>query len=175
MEPSQTQETSVPTKFANFSLSSSLVRNTGLSLLPPLAILLVLYLSSFYSFLLFHSLVELGTILLSFAIFVFTWNTRKYLDNNYLLFIGISFLALLIIDTTNMLVYRGIDIFPQATANMTAQLEIVFRLVHALSFLLALYFLMRNINIYLVMAGYALCLFLIFSSIFYWDNFPIED
>ena len=95
MEPSQTQETSVPTKFANFSLSSSLVRNTGLSLLPPLAILLVLYLSSFYSFLLFHSLVELGTILLSFAIFVFTWNTRQYLDNNYLLFIGISFLALL--------------------------------------------------------------------------------
>jgi signal transduction histidine kinase len=173
MEPSQTQETSVPTKFANFSLSSSLVRNTGLSLLPPLAILLVLYLSSFYSFLLFHSLVELGTILLSFAIFVFTWNTRQYLDNNYLLFIGISFLALLIIDTTNMLVYRGIDIFPQATANMTAQLEIVIRLVHALSFLLALYFLMRNINIYLVMAGYALCLILIFTSIFYWDNFPI--
>jgi len=42
-----------------------------------------------------------------------------------------------------------------------------------MSFLLALYFLMRSINIYLVIAGYALCLRLIFTSIFYWNNFPV--
>ncbi len=172
MDAMQAQKSSAPSRSKKFRIDPNLVRETSLSLLPPLGVLLVLYLSSFYSFLLFHSLVELGTILMSFVIFVFTWNTRLYLDNNYLLFIGISFLAFLIIDTTNMLVYRGIDIFPDTSTNITAQLEIAFRLVHAMSFFVAIYFLARNFNLYLVIAGYTLVLALIFGSIFFWNNFP---
>jgi len=154
-------------------INPSLIRNTFLSFLPPMIFLLLLYATSFYNFLLFLRLVELSTILLSFTISIFTWNTRLYLDNNYLLFIGISFLALLMIDTVNMFVYSRFNIFPNETTSIAAQLEISFRLVHSISFLLALYFLPRHLSIHIVIIGYTICLCLLFASIFYWHNFPI--
>jgi hypothetical protein len=40
-----------------------------------------LYLSSLYSYLLFHSLIEVVTVAVAFALFILTWNTREYLAN----------------------------------------------------------------------------------------------
>ncbi|MBI5657308.1 MAG: hypothetical protein HZC44_11060, partial [Geobacter sp.] len=48
------------------------------------AVVLGLYLSSLYSYLLFHSLIEIVTIAVAFTLFILTWNTRKYLASNYL-------------------------------------------------------------------------------------------
>ena len=42
------------------------------------AIALGLYLSSLYSYLLFHSLIEIVTIAIALALFILTWNTRAY-------------------------------------------------------------------------------------------------
>ncbi|MEJ2690546.1 MAG: MASE3 domain-containing protein, partial [Deltaproteobacteria bacterium] len=57
-----------------------------------LLVLGALYYSSLHSFLLFHSLVELFSVLVSFAIFVIAWNARHIIKNHYLLFLGIAYL-----------------------------------------------------------------------------------
>ena len=54
-----------------------------------------LYLSSLYSYLLFHSLVELFSIIVACGIFIVAWNARRFLDNNYLLFIGIAIIVVI--------------------------------------------------------------------------------
>lgn len=49
-------------------------------------ILLALYLSSLYSYLLFHSLVEVFSVIVAIGIFLLVWSLRR-LDNNYVLLI----------------------------------------------------------------------------------------
>jgi hypothetical protein len=55
-------------------------------------ILLGLYLTNLYNYLLFHSFAEIFSIVIACAIFMVSWNSRKFLDNDYLLFIGIAYL-----------------------------------------------------------------------------------
>jgi hypothetical protein len=45
-------------------------------------LLVVLYFSSRYNYLLFHSLAEIFSILIAFGIFVIAWNCRRILKNN---------------------------------------------------------------------------------------------
>ncbi len=51
-----------------------------------------LYATSLKSYVLFHSMAELFSIVIAAGIFVVAWNTRKFLPNAYLLFIGIAYL-----------------------------------------------------------------------------------
>ncbi len=66
-----------------------------------------LYVSSLYSYLLFHSLVELFCIVTAFVIFVIAWHTRRIQDNQYLLFIGIGSLSTGSIELAHALAYKG--------------------------------------------------------------------
>ena len=50
-----------------------------------------LVLANLYSFLLFHTLVELFSIIISFTIYVVYWNTRRFLKNEYFLFLALSY------------------------------------------------------------------------------------
>jgi hypothetical protein len=63
------------------------------------AIVLGLYLSSYYSYLLFHNIIEITTIAVAFTLFVITWNTRKYLTNSYLRLLGIGYAFIALIDS----------------------------------------------------------------------------
>jgi len=53
---------------------------------------LVLYTSSLYGYLLFHSIAELFSIFIAVGIFVVAWNTKNFSPNTYLLFLGIAYL-----------------------------------------------------------------------------------
>ena len=43
-----------------------------------------LYIVSHYNYLLFHSLIEIFSIIVACGIFIISWNSRHTLDNNYL-------------------------------------------------------------------------------------------
>ena len=58
---------------------------------PAVVIAAGLYLISLFNYLLFHSLVELFAVVIAFGIFMIAWNSRKFIDNNYFLVLGISF------------------------------------------------------------------------------------
>ena len=89
------------------------------------------------SYLLFHSLVELFSILVAWTFFVVVWSTRHYLDNAYLLLLGIASLFIGSIDLVHTLAYKGMGVFVGYDADLPTQLWIAARYVQALTLLLA--------------------------------------
>ena len=72
-----------------------------------IAVLLGLYFLSRANYLFFHSLAEGFSIVIAFAIFAIAWNSRRFMDNNYLLFLGIAYLFVGSMDFVHTLAYRG--------------------------------------------------------------------
>jgi signal transduction histidine kinase len=135
-------------------------------------VLVGLYLSSLYNYLLFHSLAEMFSVVIAVGVFAIAWNSRRFLENNYLLFLGIAFLFVGAIDLVHTLAYKGMQIFPGFGANLPTQLWIAARYLEAASVLLALWFIHRRLNLVAIFAGYSLTFTLILLTIFYWKIFP---
>ncbi len=136
-------------------------------------ILVSLYLTSFYDYLLFHSLAELFSIVIAFAIFMFAWNTRQHVENGYFLFLGISYLCVGTLDTLHTLSYQGMQLFKDYDYYAN-QLWIAARYLESLSLLAAFYFLPkeRSLNVAAALVGYGGITGLLLLSIFYWKIFP---
>ena len=138
-----------------------------------LASFVALYLVKNHSYVLFHSLVEVFSIIIAAAIFALAWNARRYFDNGYILFIGISFLFVGFIDLIHTLAYKGMGVYPGYNSDLPTQLWIAARWLQALAFFAATFFLDRKLNRPLVvLAGGTVVLILLFLSIFYWQTFP---
>jgi len=145
-------------------------------LLQPLIWIIVLfglYLSSLYSYLLYHSLAELFSVVIAVGVFAIAWNSRRFLENNYLLYLGIAYLFVGTIDLAHTLAYKGMKIFPGFGANLPTQLWIAARYLEAVSLLLAPWFLRRRLNPAALFAAYFLIFTLLCLAIFYWRIFPI--
>lgn len=142
---------------------------------PFLLVLLVLtglYLISLRNYLLFHSVAEVFSIVVAGTIFVVAWNSRQWMDNNYLLFIGIAVLFTGGIDLVHTLAYRGVGVFSGYDSNLATQLWIAARYTQAVSFLIAPLFLNRKLRVNLAFLCFALVTILLLTSIFYWKIFP---
>lgn len=131
-----------------------------------------LYLTSLHSYLLFHSLVEMFSILVAFGVFAVVWNARRFHENGYLLVIGTGFLFVGGIDLLHTLAYKGMGVFRNGGANLPTQLWIAARYYHSLAFLVASFFLGRKIKAECVMGGFSFLTLWILLSIFWWNLFP---
>ncbi len=135
---------------------------------------LSLLLTRFYSYNLFHSFAEIFSIIIAFLIFVISWNARKIIDNNFLLFIGIVYLFIGIIDLVHTLAFPGMGVFIGYGTNLATQLWIVARYMESISLLIAAVFIKRKLKANYVFSFYLLISILLFLSIFYWSNFPVS-
>ena len=136
-------------------------------------LLLGLYLTSLYNYLLFHSLAEIFSIVIAFSIFVLAWNCRNIIDNKYLIFLGIAYLFVGFIDIVHTLAYAGMGVFQGFDANLPTQLWIIARYLESLSLLIACFILdKRKMKINFILLGYIITASLLFLSIFYWKIFP---
>jgi len=132
-----------------------------------------LYFSSLYSYLLFHSIAEIFSILVAFGIFVVAWNARRLLDNSYFIFIGIAFLFVGLLDLAHTLAYSGMGVFPEYGTNLATQLWVGARYMQALSLLIAPLLIGRRLRVNWLLLGYSVVTALLVVSIFYWRNFPV--
>jgi PAS domain S-box-containing protein len=144
-----------------------------LYLLFGILVLLGLYLSSLYNYLLFHSLAELFSIVAACGIFMIAWNSRRFLDNNYLLFIGVAYLFVGGFDLIHTLAYKGMNIFQGYETNLPTQLWIVARYLEGISLFIAPFFLKRKLKINFVLLTFTVATSLLLISIFHWNIFPI--
>lgn len=135
-------------------------------------LLIALYVVSLESYLLFHSLAELVGIVVAFGLFVIAWNARGYLENDYLLFVGLSYVFVAFIDSLHTLAYKGMGVFTRQDANLPTQLWILARYMQSISLLLAPLVLRRKLRVPFVFAAYSLATILPLLSIFYWQIFP---
>ncbi len=131
-----------------------------------------LYLLSRSSFLFYHTLVEMLTVSVALAIFLIVWNSRKFVENNYLVFIGIAYLFIPAVDFLHTLAYKGMGVFEGYGANPATQLWIAARYMQSLSLLIAPLFLKRRLRPYAVFGVYAVLFVLVSLSILVWDVFP---
>jgi|GEM_PF-757068 len=137
-----------------------------------------LYFLSTLDYLLFHSVIEIVTIVIAFSIFILVWNTRRVIADTFFLIIGISFLFTGSIDLIHTLAYKGMGVFPGSTADLPTQLWIAARYFQSVTFFIAALFIGKSITkdrkydtAIIFAACAAACAFLL-ASIFVWQNFP---
>lgn len=135
--------------------------------------LVITYLTSFHSYLLFHSLSEVFSIVIAFGIFAVAWNARRFMQNDYLLFIGISFFFVALIDLAHALSYDGMNIFKESGANLAAQLWVAARYMQSASLVAAVYFLNKKLYPHVTFGIYGIVTFLLLMSVFYLKIFPV--
>ncbi|UCG12860.1 MAG: hypothetical protein JSU72_20735, partial [Deltaproteobacteria bacterium] len=97
---------------------------------------------------------------------------RRFMDNNYLLFLGIAYLFTGGTDLLHTLAYKGMGIFRTANTNLPTQLWIAARYVESTSLLIAPIFLGRRLKSHAVVIGFAVVFVFLLGSIFYWNIFP---
>ena len=85
------------------SLKSMLIGRRAI--VPLLAVMLLIPLS-FFSFLLFHTVAELVSIVVATSAFIVAWNTYGFSRNPFLLFLGTGLLWLGALDLFHTLVYK---------------------------------------------------------------------
>ncbi|MFW9937693.1 MAG: MASE3 domain-containing protein, partial [Candidatus Thorarchaeota archaeon] len=108
--------------------------------------LFLVYIARIYSFLLFHTIAELMSIIIMGGIFIVGWNSRKYMNSSFFLVIGISFLYIAIIDLLHTLAYEDMNIFLGYDSNLPASLWILARYWQASTFLFATLVINRKVN-----------------------------
>ncbi len=131
-----------------------------------------LVLSSGFSYLLFHTLAEMFSVVIGCGIFVIAWNARRLLQNNYLLFLGIAFLSIAALDLAHTLVYKGMGVIPQLGTDPPTQLWIAARATQAVSLMVAPLLLGRRVRAGWTALGYGVFTTLILLSVFTWKIFP---
>ncbi|NJD90303.1 MAG: hypothetical protein FIA91_02105 [Geobacter sp.] len=135
------------------------------------AIVLGLYLSSLYSYLLFHSLVEITTIAISFTLFIIAWHAGKFLANDCLKFLGIGYAFIAVLDLLHTLAYKGMNVFPGYNANLPTQLWIAARYLQAVTLCSATFFASRKIS-QLQLFSLFLAIITVLAALIFSGNFP---
>jgi PAS domain S-box-containing protein len=141
-----------------------------LEILVLLLALFFVFLSSIYSYLLFHSIAELFSVVIAGGVFLVGWNSRKYMESSFFLVVGVSSLFIAIIDLIHALAYSGMNIFIGFTANLPTSLWIAARYLQAGSYLLASFLIKRTIRPIILILSYLfvtlILLVLIFANLF---------
>jgi len=146
--------------------------NKKLQTVTAVLVLLALYATSWYHYLLFHSLAELFSVCVAVSLFIIAWNSRRYLHHGYLFFIGIAYLFVGFLDTLHMLGYTGMGVFA-GYDYYGNQLWIAGRLVESLSLLAGfVYIRKKRIATELVLLAYTLVTLLFVALVFWWRVFP---
>ena len=129
----------------------------------PLLIVIGLTLINSYNTILFHTLTELFAITIAIISFVVAWNTYSFSRNNYLMFLGVGYFWVGILDLFHTLTFKGLPFFPINDANPTLQIWVIARYFEAMVLLIAPLFITRKLY-----RGRAFCYCAIFSSLALW-------
>jgi len=132
-----------------------------------------LVLISRYSYLLFHSLAEMASIAVAWAIFLLIRQTTRYSKNYALTALGTAYFFVGLLDLIHTLAYSGMGVFPDSGGNLATQLWIAARAQETVALLA--FALMRRRPEKGVWMGWvygAICIFFLLS-ILVWDIFPV--
>lgn len=155
---------------SNRELYSRVKSDWGLA--PLFAGIVALYLISLYDYAVFHTLVEAMSVTVATAVFIVVFHTRRLLDNHYLLFVSIGFLAFVALGIPHTLGYKGIQLFSGFDNDLPTQAFVAQRFVLASSFLFAPAFLRRKLNVPMAFLGFGVVTVFVLASLLVWRNFP---
>ncbi len=120
-------------------------KETLRSLLPITLVLGGICLTGLWSESLLLALIEVLSITLLFAVFMFAWNARALLDSDYFLLLGMACLALAIIEVLHMFSHPWFGLVPGGIETSTRAL-LAGRYLQAVSLLVAVAFVQRKLR-----------------------------
>ncbi len=115
----------------------------------------VLYATSVYNYLLFHSLAEGFTVAVAVGVAMLAWNSRDVLDNDYFLLVGIGYASVAAVDLIHALAFPGMGVFPEYGTDLAIQLWVGARYLQGLTLLLAPLVVNRSLRPRVTLAGSA--------------------
>lgn len=138
------------------------------------SVLVLLYLSSLYNYLLFHTIAEIFSVCIAFSVFIIAWSSIEYLKNNYLILIGVSYFFIGTLDLFHTMSYKGMQIFTDYNYYAN-QLWIAARYFESIILLISFVLVKseRKVNAHIHFSICTLVTALILLSIFVWKIFPI--
>lgn len=136
------------------------------------ASLIALYLISRYDYAVFHTLVELYSMIVAASVFLVTFHVRRLLENHYLLLLGIAFLFFVVLGIPHVLAFQGLQLLPGFDNDLPTQAFIAQRFILATSFLIAPAFLGRRLHTGRTIAVYGTITAVTLMSLLVWRNFP---
>lgn len=101
-----------------------------------IAFKLMYYISKDY-FLVLHTFVEIAGIVVSLTIFNIGWFTRKFSNNNFMMYLATGYLIVGILTAFHIITYKGMNLFPELGVNTPTQFWIAIRYVESITILLA--------------------------------------
>lgn len=134
-------------------------------------IILVLCLSVIrwqYGVLLFHTIAELFSVIVGVLMLVIAWNTRRFTHNDFLVYLGIGYFWIALLDTWHTFTIKGIPFFHIVDSEVTLHFWIYARTIEALLLLSASIFLTRKLNPRFVFAAGGLI-----SVVVIWASFSL--
>jgi PAS domain S-box-containing protein len=139
-----------------------------------IVVVIIFLISIRQNYLLFHTLIELFSIVVAFAVFIVTWNGRKMLDNNYLSFVGIAYLFIAALDLLHTMTFPGMHIIP-GDRYYANQFWVATRFLGAVTLIIGFFFLQRKkmLNVDKTIFAYFTTTSLIILSILDWHIFPV--
>ena len=122
--------------------------------IPPLLLIAALVLVRVeFGMLLFHTLAELFSIVVGILMLVIAWNTRRFTHNDFLLYLGIGYFWIAILDTGHTFTVAGLPFFHFSDAEVTLHFWIYTRFLEALLLLSAPLMLQRKLNVNAMLYG----------------------
>lgn len=119
------------------------------------------------NYLVFHSFAEGFAVLISFCLFIISWNTRKYSQTTYLTHVSIAFLFISVLDSLHMISYKGVNIFEFPNPlDPPTQFWLAARYLQSFSFLIALSFAKRSNSLKWAWIIYGTYTLLVIAAIF---------
>lgn len=141
------------------------------SLLVPSLIIIIMMITSFYfNFLVFHFFAEFFAVFVALCIGLIAYYTYNFTKNDYLLYIGLGYIGIGLLDLLHTLTFPGMDLFQIDGSNTTLSIWVLTRLAEAVLLLSAPFIKIKDFSIYKVTALFLL----IFISIFVYSlNSPM--
>ncbi|HZK57696.1 MAG TPA: GGDEF domain-containing protein [Clostridia bacterium] len=134
--------------------------------------IIILYIISYFNYLLFHSIIEGFAIIVAAIIYILGTRTYQYSKNNTFLFLSISYLYVAVLDFVHTITYKGMGIFPGFDSDTPTQLWIVGRFMEAAAFLLVLFLRDKKFSRKLANAIYIFVTVSLLLSIMVFKIFP---
>ena len=143
-------------------------------LLISISLIGLIYLS-FINYLLFHTIIELFSVIIAFITFVIAINTTKYsgLQYGHLVFLGIALGITGAFDLLHTVAYKGMGVFSGGTANPATELWIASRYLESIAlFITCVIYYRKNVKTKAVMSIYIFVSMMTLASILIFDIFP---
>jgi signal transduction histidine kinase len=126
-----------------------------------------------YNYLLFHSIIEIISVIIAISVFIIVVNTRKLINEDaFFNIIGSAFFFVGALDFLHTLSYYGMGVFPDFDKNLPTQIWIVSRYCLSFTFLIGLLLNKKKINFYIIFVVYFIIFIAVLLSVFYFKIFP---